>query len=88
MNDNQPRMAKTKDAAKLFGFDKPQAFLHFAKSFKDFPRPRSKTNYWWDVKAIDQWLDKHSGINPESVNYDEIIQRRMNNGGLQNGLRH
>ncbi len=89
----EARLFSTKQIALRLGFTRedgtpnPQAFLSWVKGCQGFPIPLRKHHKWWDFKAIEQWLDKQSGIVPESVDYDDVIRRRLNNGKIQDGLR-
>lgn len=92
---NGPRLASTKTAAKTLGFvdeagePNTRAFLAWAKQQKGLPRPNGKHHLWWDMKAIDQYLDKQSEIQPESaVNYDALVRERLaKHGGIQSEIR-
>lgn len=45
----------------------------------DFPKPvRGK---FYDIKAIEAYLDKLSDIKPPSVNYNDIVMSRLANHG-------
>lgn len=91
------RLASTAEAARRLGFitatgePKPASFLRWARARKDkgFPWPAGRHGLWWDMKAIDQYLDKTGGIQPQSSEPDYAAMFREDlHGEHQGALPH
>lgn len=52
--------------------------LRLWRNEPDFPRPvRGK---FYDIKAIEAFLDKLSGVKPNSIDFDKILEERLLHG--------
>lgn len=74
------RLASTKKAAAILGFSTAGAFMRWVSKQHGFPRPVGKHHLVWDMKAVDQYLDKLSNLQPESADHDDIIFGRLAGG--------
>lgn len=84
----EKRIASTKHAAERLGMP-VRIFLQF-RDDPEFPAPvHGKCHHlWWDLKAIEQYFDKKTKKQPESIDYDSIVKQRLADYGRdQNKVR-
>lgn len=74
------RILTTQKMAKELGME-GKDFLAFRK-LSGFPTPvrGEKHHLWWDSLAINNYFDKVSNIQPESIDHDSIIMGRLAGG--------
>ena len=80
----EKRVGTTRQAAKHFGFHNDygipdtRSFLAMRQQ-SGFPKPilGDKHHLWWDFKAIEQFLDKQSLVQPKSTDHSSKIRERL-----------
>lgn len=83
----EKRIASTKQAANKLGMP-VRVFLQLRED-PSFPKPVLGTlhHLWWDLKAIEQYLDNKTKARAESTDYDSIVRKRLANyGGVQSEI--